>query len=79
MNPVTLIFGSLLVLAGFVMFIRRLHDRSVHDSLVMLRSRGGLPPAIAGFVNLLAPVVASIGSGIAFVAVGLVGTSWIGW
>ena len=76
MNSVTLVFGVMLIGAGFVMLIRRLHDRSVHESLAVLRNARRDPaPAIAAFVGLVVPIVTSIASGIAFVAVGLMGGS----
>jgi hypothetical protein len=85
MNPVTLVFGVLLIGTGFVTLIRRLHDRSVQEALVVLRhARGDARPAVTAFVSLVVPIVSSIASGIAFLTVGLMGRSvaplsWFGW
>jgi hypothetical protein len=85
MNVVTLTFGLLLVIIGFVTLIRKLHDRSMHESLAVLRNaHGDTARAVAAFVTLLVPIVSSIASGIGFVAVGVLGRSlvplsWLGW
>jgi len=85
MNPVTFVFGMLLAAAGFVALVRRVHDRSVHETLAVLRnSRGDTGPAVTAFVSLLVPIVSSIASGIAILAVSLMGRSvapfsWLGW
>jgi hypothetical protein len=65
-----LAFGILLIGTGFVTLIHRLHDRSMQESLVVLRSaRGNTGRAVAGFVGLLAPIVSSIASGVAILTI----------
>jgi len=72
MNFVTLVLGLLLVGAGFVTLVHKLHDRSMHESLAMLRSaHGDTARAVASFAGLLAPIVTSIAGGLAFLAIGL--------
>jgi hypothetical protein len=72
MNPVTLVVGLFLIGTGFVTLIRRLHDRSVHESVALLRHAGGdRGSAVTGLVGLLVPIVTSITAGLAFVAVGV--------
>ena len=73
MNFVALAVGILLVGAGFVTLIRRLHDRSVQESLVVLNAGRELAPAISAFAGLLAPIVTAIAGGVAFAALGLIG------
>jgi hypothetical protein len=72
MSPVTLVFGFLLILSGFVVLARRLHDRSMHESIAWLKAPGGnTGRAVSAFAGLLAPILAAITAGIAFVAVGV--------
>jgi hypothetical protein len=74
MNLVILAFGILLVGIGFVTLVRKLHDRSIHDTLAQLRfARGDTTSAITAFVSLLVPIVSAIASGIAFLAVAVAG------
>ena len=50
MNFVVLTFGILLIGTGFVTLIHKLHDRSMQESLVVLRSaHGDTGRAVAGF------------------------------
>jgi hypothetical protein len=74
MNPVTLVLGLFLIGTGFVTLIWRLHDRSVHEAVALLRHTGGnAGRGVTGFVGLLVPIVTSIAAGLAFVAVGVLG------
>jgi hypothetical protein len=69
MNVVTLVFGILLVGTGFVTLIRKLHDRSVHEALAVVRNaHGDTGRAVGSFVSLMVPIVSSIAGGVAFVA-----------
>jgi hypothetical protein len=69
MSLVTLVFGILLVGTGFVTLIRKLHDRSFHEALAVVRNaHGDTVRAIGSFAGMLAPIVSSIAGGIAFVA-----------
>jgi hypothetical protein len=69
MNLVTFVFGILLVGVGFVTLIRKLHDRSVHESLAVVRNaHGETARAVASFASLMVPIVSSIAGGIAFMA-----------
>ena len=68
MNLVTLVFGILLVATGFVTLIRRLHDRSFHEALAVVRNaHGDTMRAVGSFVSIAVPIVSSIATGIAFV------------
>lgn len=84
MNFVTLVVGLLLIGIGFVALVRKVHDRSLHQALAVLRDApGDMAPAISAFVGLLVPIVSSIAGGVAFLAVGLLGhsltaLSWLG-
>ena len=70
MDFVVLTFGILLIGTGFVTLIHRLHDRSMHESLAVVRNaHGDTARAVAGFVGLLVPIVSSIATGLAIVAV----------
>jgi len=70
MSFIVLAFGILLIGTGFVTLIHKLHDRSVQESLVVLRSaHGDTGRAVAGFVSLLVPIVSSIATGLAILAV----------
>jgi hypothetical protein len=70
MNFVVLAFGILLIGTGFVSLIHKLHDRSMQESLLVLRNaHGDTGRAVAGFVGLLVPIVSSIASGLAILAV----------
>ena len=70
MDFVVLTFGILLIGTGFVTLIHKLHDRSMHESLAVVRNaHGDTARAIAGFVGLLVPIVSSIATGLAIVAV----------
>ena len=65
MSFIVLTFGILLIGTGFVTLIHRLHDRSMQESLLMLRTaHGDTGRAVAGFVSLLAPIVSSIATGL---------------
>jgi len=70
MNFVVLAVGILLIGTGFVTLIHKLHYRSVQESLLVLRNaHGDTGRAVAGFVGLLVPIVSSIASGLAILAV----------
>ena len=74
MNFVTLAFGILLVGTGFVTLVRKLHDRSIHESLAQVQfAHGDTAPAISRFVSLFVPIVSAIASGIAVLVVGMMG------
>ena len=85
MNFVTLAFGILLIGTGFVTLVRKLHDRTIHESLAQVQfAHGDTAPAVSSFVSVLVPIVSAIASGIAFVVVGVLGRSaapmsWLGW
>ena len=67
MNVVTLVLGILLVGTGFVTLIRKLHDRSVHEALAIVRSaHGDTVGAVGSFVTMMVPIVSSIAGGVAF-------------
>jgi hypothetical protein len=69
MSVVTLVSGILLVGIGFVVLIHKLHDRSVHDALAVVReAHGDLGRAVAPLVGLMVPIVSSIGGGLALLA-----------
>jgi hypothetical protein len=70
MNFVTLAFGLILILGGFVALVRKVHDRSIHETVAQMKfAHGDAAAAISAFVGLLAPIVSSIAGGIAFLAV----------
>lgn len=70
MNFVTLAFGLILILGGFVTLVRKVHDRSIQETLAQLKyAHGDTASAISAFVGVLVPIVSSIASGIAFLAV----------
>lgn len=70
MNPVTFVVGLLLIGTGFVVMVRRLHDRSMHEALAVLgNARGNLGRAMSGLVGLAVPIVTSISVGLALVVV----------
>jgi hypothetical protein len=72
MNFVTLVFGILLVGTGVVTLIRKLHDRSVHEALAVVRNaHGDTARAVGSFVSLMVPIVSSIAGGVAFVALAI--------
>ena len=65
MSFVVVAFGILLIGTGFVTLIHKLHDRSMQESLLMLRTaHGDTGRAVGGFVSLLAPIVSSIATGL---------------
>jgi hypothetical protein len=66
-NVVTLVFGILLVGTGFVTLIRKLHDRSFHEALAVVRDEhGDTVRAIGSVASMMVPIVSSIAGGIAF-------------
>ena len=66
MNLITLVLGILLVATGFVVLIHKLHDRSVHEALAMVRdAHGNLVESCAQLVGVMVPVVSSIAGGLA--------------
>ena len=70
MTFVTLAFGLILILGGFVILVRKVHDRSMHETFAQLTyAHGATAPALSAFVSLLVPIVSSIASGLAFLAV----------
>jgi hypothetical protein len=70
MSFIVLTFGILFIGTGFVTLIHKLHDRSMQESLVVLRNaHGDTGRAVAGFVSLLVPIVSSIATGVAILAV----------
>jgi hypothetical protein len=78
MDLVTLVLGILLVGAGFVTLIRKLHDRSVHEALAVVRNaHGDTVQAIASFASMMVPIVSSIAGGIAFVVLAVLMTGRI--
>ena len=84
MNFVTLAFGILLIGTGFVTLVRKLHDRTIHETLAQVQfAHGDTAPAVSAFVSLLVPIVSAIAGGIAFAVVGVMGRSaaplsWLG-
>ena len=69
MNLITLVLGLFLVGTGFVVLIHKLHDRSVHEALAMIRdAHGDIVESCAQLVGLMVPVVSSIASGLALLA-----------
>ena len=85
MNLLILAFGLLLIGGGFVTLVRKVHDRTFHETLAVLRNaHGQTASAISAFVGVLVPIVSSIASGIAILVVALMGRSaapmsWLGW
>lgn len=76
MNFVTLVFGLLLIGTGFVTLVRKLHDRSIHESLAQVRfAHGDTAPALSAVVGLFVPIVAAVASGIGLLVVGVMGRS----
>ncbi|HET9359781.1 MAG TPA: hypothetical protein VFO58_08525 [Vicinamibacterales bacterium] len=72
MSPVTFLLGFLMILSGFVILARRLHDRSMHESIAWLKAPGGnTGGAVSTFVGLVVPILASITAGTGVVAVGV--------
>jgi hypothetical protein len=70
MSFLVVAFGILFIGAGFVTLIHKLHDRSMQESLLMLRTaHGDIGRAVAGFATVLAPIVSSIATGVAILAV----------
>ena len=70
MSFMVLALGILLIGTGFVTLIHKLHDRSMQESLVVLtNAHGDTGRAVAGFVGVLAPIVSSIATGLAILAV----------
>jgi hypothetical protein len=68
-NVATLVFGILLVGTGFVTLIHKLHDRSLHEALAVVRdAHGDTVQAVASFASMMVPIVSSIAGGIAFMA-----------
>lgn len=69
MNLITLVLGLVLVGTGFVVLIHKLHDRSVHEALAMIRdAHGNVVESCAQLAGLMVPVVSSIASGLALLA-----------
>jgi hypothetical protein len=65
-------FGLVLIAAGFVTLIRRLHDRSMQESILVLNNPiQSASSAVTAFAAVLAPIVSAFAGGIAFVAIGL--------
>lgn len=74
MNPAMFVLGLVSIGVGFVILVRRLHDRSMHETVAVLRnSRHNVVPSVTAFVGILAPIVTSIALGVAFVAVAAMG------
>ncbi len=72
MSLATLVFGILLVGIGFVTLVRKLHDRSFHEALAVVRNaHGDTVQAVGSFVTMAVPIVSSIAGGIAVVALGV--------
>jgi hypothetical protein len=73
MNVVSFALGILLVGFGFVTLIHKLHDRTMHESLALLKyARGGAARTVP-LMTAMAPIVSSIIAGIALLAVALLG------
>jgi hypothetical protein len=71
-NVVTLVFGILLVGTGFVTLIHKLHDRSFHEALAVVRdAHGDTVQAVASFASMLVPIVSSIAGGVAVMALAI--------
>jgi hypothetical protein len=69
MSFMVLAFGILLIGTGFVTLIHKVHDRSMQESLVVLRNaHGDTGRALRGFVSLLVPIASSIATGLAILA-----------
>jgi hypothetical protein len=69
MDLAIVVLGTLLVGAGFVALVHRLHDRSFHDAVAVVReAHGDAARAIGGLATLIAPIVSSIAGGIALLA-----------
>lgn len=66
MNVLTLVFGVLLILGGFVTLVRKVHDRSFQETVALLKYGHDKPPAISAFVALIVPIVSAISGGIGF-------------
>jgi len=74
MNIVTLVFGLTLIGAGVVTLVRRVHDRSVQETILVLKNPvRDAPSGVSAFVGLLVPIVSSIAGGLAFVAISALG------
>ena len=67
MNVVTLVFGLILILGGFVTLVRKVHDRSIQETLAL--AHGDTASAVSAFAGVVAPIVSSIAGGIAFLAI----------
>jgi hypothetical protein len=66
--------GLLFIGAGFVTLVWRLHDRSIHEAIAVLRnSSHNVGSSISAFVGVLAPTVTAIAIGVAFVRVAAMG------
>jgi hypothetical protein len=69
MNVFTLVLGILFVGTGFVVLVHKLHDRSVHEALAVVRhARGDTARAIASFAGLTLPILSTIAGGIVLLA-----------
>ena len=68
MNFITFVVGLALIVAGFVALVRKVHDRSIQETVAQLRyAHGDVALAVSAFVGLLVPIVSSIATGLAFV------------
>ena len=72
MNVVTLVFGLILILGGFVTLVRKVHDRSIQETLAQVQfAHGDTASAVTAFAGVLVPIVSSIAGGIAFLTVAM--------
>jgi hypothetical protein len=70
MDVMVLALGIFLIGTGFVTLVHKLHDRSMQESLLILRTaHGDTGRAVVGFATVLAPIVSSIATGLAMLAV----------
>jgi tetrahydromethanopterin S-methyltransferase subunit F len=76
MSVMTFIVGLVLIVAGFVALVRKVHDRSIQETVAQLRyAHGDIAAGLSAFAGLLVPIVSSIATGLAFVVVGML-TRW---
>ena len=85
MNLLFLACGLILIGGGFVALVRKVHDRTLHETLAVLtNAHGHTASALSAFAGVLVPILSSIASGIAILVVALMGRSaapmsWLGW
>jgi uncharacterized membrane protein YdjX (TVP38/TMEM64 family) len=72
MNVLTLLFGVSLILFGFVTMVRKVHDRSLQESVALLKDARYKAPVISALALLIVPIVSAISGGIAILALGVI-------